>query len=115
MINNRNAIVLFPVTNGWVIQMPIIYREENIEAKLMGLGRKLQEEQMADPLLRKLQGDPIPNEVIPASTLEDHIKDPGTYIFPTLDEALSFIKKQVTEPPVLQKRGSGGMDYGIIG
>lgn len=113
MIQTSNVITLMPVANGWLLTLPPVYRRpgmNEMEERIINLGIKMQEAQMKDPLLQKLQGnEKEPIQTAPRNpTYHECIVDRNSYIFPGIREAFDFIEKMLNNPPPIQEDSGAG-------
>jgi hypothetical protein len=108
MIRRRtgNSIIISKVANGWTVELPIVYDDQDNEiatgiqegmGQMMPFIKEAIKEMHKDPLLAKLQEDAEeenPEETPEREPAEKIGTQPNYYVFKTMEEVQFFLSEE---------------------
>jgi hypothetical protein len=99
MINsygNQLEIIITPVANGWVVQLPPKREDPNdILGKQMAMGAKMVKDLSKDPMLAAIETEA--NAQQPQDEEQPIEKDARTFVFPKFGDVLNFLRYKIED------------------
>lgn len=93
------SIKITQVANGWIVQMPVLYENQDLasiaQRMMEGIQGTLNGGETQDEVLRKIMEE---NKIVPEAPKYKELKDKSTHIFTHFHEVLEFLEKAMEIP-----------------